>query len=304
MRELIAQASSLALPSAKRYPPETAPHAWIGSGSTPLDCPARGKLPHADLRGAIFTGANLREADLRGAKLGKRQFGEEEEEHAGQLIVSAGQNVETPTSEARSPPLTAPARYQPPRARPAATPNTAATRRQPRPALIGRLQLRYLPRTRAYAKRRAAEGKTKAEILRCLSATSPDSLPHAERDLAPSANNNGRTATTIYCGAGPSVSPHPALKSRGKQPDEPREIGCKGGLENGYRPRSGWASRGDVVALSRADIYFRGPGPASPKWLYAIASRDARVGHGREHRDGGGKRRSRAISAMRAGAVA
>jgi transposase len=28
--------------------------------------------------------------------------------------------------------------------------------------------LRYCPRTRAYAKRRTAEGKTKAEIMRCL----------------------------------------------------------------------------------------------------------------------------------------
>ena len=70
--------------------------------------------------------------------------------------------------------------------------------------LIAVCRLRYCPGTRAYAKRRTAEGKTKAEIMRCLKRYIAREAHNALRaDLAASPHPTPRTTTTIYCGAGP-----------------------------------------------------------------------------------------------------
>ena len=70
--------------------------------------------------------------------------------------------------------------------------------------LIAVCRLRYCPRTRAYAKRRAAEGKTKADILRCLKRYIARETYHTLRaDLAGVRRQQRRAATPIYCGAGP-----------------------------------------------------------------------------------------------------
>ncbi len=90
--------------------------------------------------------------------------------HAGQLLVTAGQNIERLTSEASFAALCG------------ASPIPASTGRTDRHRLnyggdrdanralhmIAVCRLRYCQRTRAYAERRTAEGKTKTEIIRCL----------------------------------------------------------------------------------------------------------------------------------------
>jgi transposase len=90
--------------------------------------------------------------------------------HAGQLLVSAGQNIERLHSEAAFAALcgTSPI--------PASSGRTTRHRlnyggdRHANRALymIAVCRLRYCQRTRAYAKRRSTEGKTKPEIIRCL----------------------------------------------------------------------------------------------------------------------------------------
>jgi hypothetical protein len=72
--------------------------------------------------------------------------------------------------------------------------------------MIAVCRLRYCSRTRAYAQRRIAEGKTKKEIIRCLKRYIARETYHAlSADLAdliqpPAATT---TAVTINCGAGP-----------------------------------------------------------------------------------------------------
>lgn len=72
-------------------------------------------------------------------------------------------------------------------------------------------RLRYCQRTRAYAKRRLAEGKTKREIIRCLKRYIARELYHALRaDLAdlnmsaPQPPKRPAIAISINCSAGPT----------------------------------------------------------------------------------------------------
>jgi transposase len=125
--------------------------------------------------------------------------------HAGQLLVTAGQNIERLRGEAAFASLCGASPV------PASSGKTTRHRlnyggdRQANRSLhlIAVCRLRYCPRTRAYAKRRTAEGKTKAEIMRCLKRYIAREAYNALRaDLAASPQPT-RTTTTIYCGAGP-----------------------------------------------------------------------------------------------------
>jgi transposase len=110
--------------------------------------------------------------------------------HAGQLLVSAGQNVQRMRSEAAFAHLCGAAPI------PASSGQTVRHRLNPggdRAAnstlhMIAVVRLRYCERTRAYAARRAAEGRSKREILRCLKRYIAREVYHALRaDLAPAA---------------------------------------------------------------------------------------------------------------------
>jgi transposase len=125
--------------------------------------------------------------------------------HAGQLLVTAGQNIERLRGEAAFASLCGASPV------PASSGKTTRHRlnyggdRQANRSLhlIAVCRLRYCPRTRAYAKRRTAEGKTKAEIMRCLKRYIAREAYNALRaDLAASPQPT-RATTTIYCGAGP-----------------------------------------------------------------------------------------------------
>jgi transposase len=90
--------------------------------------------------------------------------------HAGQLLVTAGQNIDRLRSAAAFAHLCGAAPV------PASSGKTTRHRlnwggdRQANAALhlIAVVRLRYCARTRAYAERRTAEGRSKREILRCL----------------------------------------------------------------------------------------------------------------------------------------
>jgi transposase len=90
--------------------------------------------------------------------------------HAGQLLITAGQNIERLRSEAAfaalcgaSPIPIASGKHGRYRLNPGGD-------RQANRALhmIAVCRLRHCPKTRAYAHRRRREGKTKKEIIRCL----------------------------------------------------------------------------------------------------------------------------------------
>ena len=130
-------------------------------------------------------------------------------QHAGQLLVTAGQNIE------RLPNDGAFARLCGASPIPASSGRTSRHRlsrggdRKANRALhlIAVCRLRYCARTRAYANRRTAEGLSKPEIIRCLKRYIARELYHTLRaDLAdlnlpaPSAQQ----AVTINCGAGPT----------------------------------------------------------------------------------------------------
>jgi transposase len=126
--------------------------------------------------------------------------------HAGQLLVSAGQNVERLRGEASFAALCGVSPL------PASSGKTSRHRlnyggdRDANRALhlIAVCRLRYCPRTRAYANRRAAEGKSKAEILRCLKRyIARETYRTLRADLAGVRQQQRRLATTIYCGAEP-----------------------------------------------------------------------------------------------------
>ena len=71
--------------------------------------------------------------------------------------------------------------------------------------MIAVCRLRHCDRTRAYAQRRTAEGKTKREIIRCLKRYIAREAYHALRaDLADlqAATPPPRHAIAITCGAG------------------------------------------------------------------------------------------------------
>jgi Transposase IS116/IS110/IS902 family len=126
--------------------------------------------------------------------------------HTGQLLVTAGQNIERLRGEAAFASVCCASPV------PASSGKTTRHRlnyggdRQANRTLhlIAVCRLRYCPRTRAYAKRRTAEGKTKAEIMRCLKRYIAREAYNALRaDLAASPHPTPGTTTTIYCGAGP-----------------------------------------------------------------------------------------------------
>jgi transposase len=130
--------------------------------------------------------------------------------HAGQLLVTAGQNIDRLTSEGAFAALCG------------ASPIPVASGKQSRYRLnpggdrqanralhlIAVCRLRYCPRTRDYAARRATDGKTKKEILRCLKRyIAREVYRSLTADLADLTTAQPSTvrptvATSITCGAG------------------------------------------------------------------------------------------------------
>jgi transposase len=130
--------------------------------------------------------------------------------HAGQLLVTAGQNIERLRNDGSFAALTGTSPI------PASSGRTNRHRlnyggdRGANRALhmIAVCRLRYCQRTRAYAERRSAEGKTKPEIIRCLKRYIAREIYHAlSADLAGLADPNRpprpAQTVTITCGAGP-----------------------------------------------------------------------------------------------------
>jgi transposase len=128
--------------------------------------------------------------------------------HAGTLLVTAGQNIERLKSEASFAALCG------------ASPIPVSTGRTDRHRLsyggdrdanralhmIAVCRLRYCPRTRAYAERRTAEGKTKTEIIRCLKRYIAREIYHALVDdllQLPRPSRRRDPIVSITCGAGP-----------------------------------------------------------------------------------------------------
>jgi transposase len=142
-------------------------------------------------------------------------------QNAGQLLVTAGQNI------TRLPTDGAFARLCGASPIPASSGRTNRHRldrggdRQANRALhlIAVCRLRYCPRTRAYASRRTAEGLTKPEIIRCLKRYIARELYHTLRadlaDLSPSTPPAQR-AVTINCGAGPISTTRIRRRSRNR----------------------------------------------------------------------------------------
>lgn len=124
--------------------------------------------------------------------------------HAGQLLVTAGQNIDRLRGESSFAMLCAASPI------PASSGKSSRHRlnyggdRQANRALhlIAVCRLRYCQRTRAYAKRRTGEGKTKPEILRCLKRYIARETYHTLlADLeALQASRTPRTTTSIHCG--------------------------------------------------------------------------------------------------------
>jgi len=127
--------------------------------------------------------------------------------HAGRLLITAGQNIERLRSEAAFAALCGASPV------PASSGKTIRHRlnyggdRQANRTLhlIAVCRLRYCPRTRAYARRRTAEGKTKLDILRCLKRYIAREVYNTlQADLADlHAPHRPTPNTTIICSAGP-----------------------------------------------------------------------------------------------------
>jgi transposase len=124
--------------------------------------------------------------------------------HAGQLLVTAGQNIDRLRGESSYAALCGASPI------PASSGKTTRHRlnyggdRQANRALhlIAVCRLRYCPRTRAYAKRRTAEGKTKLEIMRCLKRYIAREVYNTLRaDLAEAQPPPPPQIVTIMCGA-------------------------------------------------------------------------------------------------------
>ena len=127
--------------------------------------------------------------------------------HAGTLLVTAGQNIDRLRSEAAFAALCG------------ASPIPVSSGRTDRHRLnyggdrdanralhmIAVCRLRYCERSRAYAERRTAEGKTKTEIIRCLKRYIAREIYHAlVADLQPqTAPPRPNPIVSISCGAGP-----------------------------------------------------------------------------------------------------
>ncbi len=123
--------------------------------------------------------------------------------HAGQLLVTAGQNIERLHGEASYAALCGASPI------PASSGKTTRHRlnyggdRQANRALhlIAVSRLRYCERTRAYAKRRTAEGKTKREIMRSLKRYIAREVYNSLRaDLADTNPPPPHQAVAIMCG--------------------------------------------------------------------------------------------------------
>jgi transposase len=123
--------------------------------------------------------------------------------HAGQLLVTAGQNIERLHSESSFAMLCGASPI------PASSGKTTRHRlnyggdRQANRALhlIAVCRLRYCERTRAYVKRRTAEGKTQREIMRCLKRYIAREVFNSLRaDLADTTQPRPMVSTTIMCG--------------------------------------------------------------------------------------------------------
>jgi transposase len=123
--------------------------------------------------------------------------------HAGQLLVTAGENIDRLRGEGSFSMLCGASPI------PASSGKTSRHRlnyggdRQANRALhlIAVCRLRYCQRTRAYVKRRTAEGKTKREIMRCLKRYIARELYNTLRaDLADTRPRQPAVATTIMCG--------------------------------------------------------------------------------------------------------
>jgi transposase len=123
--------------------------------------------------------------------------------HAGQLLVTAGQNIDRLHGEGSFSMLCGASPI------PASSGKTTRHRlnyggdRQANRALhlIAVCRLRYCQRTRAYANRRTAEGKTQPEIMRCLKRYIAREIYHALRaDLADTQPPPPTSMTAIMCG--------------------------------------------------------------------------------------------------------
>jgi len=124
--------------------------------------------------------------------------------HAGQLLVTAGENIERVHDESSFSMLCGASPI------PASSGKTTRHRlnyggdRQANRALhlIAVCRMRYCERTRAYVKRRTAEGKTKREIIRCLKRYIAREVYNTLRsDLADVTRARPQLTTTIMCGA-------------------------------------------------------------------------------------------------------
>jgi transposase len=123
--------------------------------------------------------------------------------HAGQLLVTAGENIERVHGESSFSMLCGASPI------PASSGKTTRHRlnyggdRQANRALhlIAVCRMRYCERTRAYVKRRTAEGKTKREIIRCLKRYIAREVYNTLRaDLADVTQPRPQLTTTIMCG--------------------------------------------------------------------------------------------------------
>jgi transposase len=125
--------------------------------------------------------------------------------HAGQLLLTAGQNIDRLRSEGAFAAICGASPI------PVASGKRGRYRLNPggdRQAnralhLIAVCRLRYCPKTRAYAARRTSEGKTKKEIMRCLKRYIARQAYHALRaDLTDQHAHKPTHAIAITCGAG------------------------------------------------------------------------------------------------------
>jgi transposase len=142
-------------------------------------------------------------------------------QHAGQLLVTAGQNIERLPSDGAFARLCG---ASPIPASSGRTSRHRLSRGGDRKAnralhLIAVCRLRYCARTRAYANRRTVEGLSKPEIIRCLKRYIARELYHTLSadlaDLNPS-TPPALHAVTINCGAGPigTTSTSPRRRTR------------------------------------------------------------------------------------------
>jgi transposase len=123
--------------------------------------------------------------------------------HAGQLLVTAGQNIQRLRGESSFSMLCGASPI------PASSGKTTRHRlnyggdRQANRALhlIAVCRLRYCQRTRAYVQRRTAEGKTQREIMRCLKRYIAREVYNSlQADLADTTQSRPMLSTTIMCG--------------------------------------------------------------------------------------------------------